>query len=138
MVGFEEGFEFFKKNASAFAGADEGSAYVDSVNSEIDTLIKTLNEKFSTNNAGIDQLKGNVAEFWEAGTFNINAEVKGSADRATVLESTEYGSVDVQTDSGIDAGSKFYKSAMATLKQQAKNAQESYHDYQLKGGKASF
>lgn len=137
-MGFDEGFEFFKKNASAFVGVDEGSAYVDSVNAEIETLVKTLNEKFSTNNAGIDQLKGNVAEFWEAGTFNINAAVKGSADRANVLESTEYGSVDVSTNSGIDAGSKFYKSAMATLKQQAKNAQESYHDYLLKGGKASF
>lgn len=138
MIGFEDGFEFFKKNASAFAGVDEGGAYVDSVNNEIETLAKTLNEKFSTNNAGIEQLKGNVAEFWEAGTFNINAAIKGSADRANVLESTEYGSVDVSTDSGIDAGSKFYKTAMATLKQQAKNAQESYHDYQLKGGKASF
>lgn len=138
MIGFQDGFEFFKENASAFVGVNEGNAYVDSVNCEIERLAKTLNEKFSSNNAGVDQLKGNVAEFWEAGTFNINAAVKGSADRASVLESTEYGSVDVRTDSGIDAGSKFYKSAMATLKQQAKNAQESYHDYQLKGGKASF
>jgi len=137
-MGFEEGFEFFENNASAFIGVNEGGAFVDSVNAEIKALAKTLNEKFSENNAGIDQLKGNIAEFWEAGTFNINAVVNGSTDRASVLESTEYGSVDVRTDSGIDAGSKFYKSAMATLKQQAKNAQESYHDYQLKGGKSSF
>lgn len=47
MIGFEDGFEFFKKNASAFAGVDEGGAYVDSVNNEIETLAKTLNEKFS-------------------------------------------------------------------------------------------
>lgn len=142
MSSFEEGFEFFQKNASVIAGVGEGSAYVQSVNNEIDLLAKTLNEKFSNNNAGIDQLKGNAAEFFEAGTFNINATVRGSAEHATVLESTKFGSVDVQVKSGdsiiADAGSKFYKSAAATLKQQAKNARESYHDYQLKGGKASF
>lgn len=144
MGDFEEGFEFFQKNNSVFAGVYEGNAYVESVNSEIAVLAKTLNEKFSANNAGIDQLKGNVAEFWEAGTFNINAAVKGSTERATVLESTKYGSVDVQVKSGdgnsvvADAGSKFYKSAADTLKQQAKSARESYRDYQLKGGKASF
>ncbi len=142
MGDFEEGFEFFQKNADVFAGVYEGDAYVDSVNSEIESLVKTLNEKFSTNNAGIEQLKGNIAEFWVAGTFNINSAVRGSAEHATVLESTKYGSVDVQIKDGdrvvSNAGSKFYKTAADTLKQQAKSARESYNDYQLKGGKASF
>ncbi|MCB6570563.1 hypothetical protein LI142_13750 [Eubacterium limosum] len=142
MNDFQKGYDFFQKNANAFVGVNEGDAYVGTVNDEIELFAKTLNDKFSTNNAGIEQLKGNIAEFWEAGTFNINAAVKGSAEHATVLESTEYGSVDIQVKSGdtiiADAGSKFYKTAAATLKQQAKNARESFHDYQLKGGKASF
>lgn len=142
MNGFRDGFEFFQKNASAFIGVNAGDAYIGSVNEEIESFVKTLNEKFSTSNAGIDQLKGNVAEFWEAGTFNINAAIKGSAEHAKVLESMDYRSPDVRITNGdtivADAGSKFYKSAAATLKQQAKNARESYHDYQLKGGKASF
>lgn len=138
MDAFAEGYAFFAKNAGAYSAAELGAAYVGDVETEIVKFADLLNEKFSNNHAGIDQLKGNIAEFWHAGTFNINAVVKGSSNRASVLESNQYGSVDVRVDSGIDAGLKFYKTAGDTLKQQAKNARESYYDYLSKGGKASF
>lgn len=138
MDAFAEGYAFFERNAGAFAGAEMGGVYVGDVEAEIDKFTSLLNDKFANNHAGIDQLKGNIAEFWHAGTFNIEAKIKGSANRANVLESNKYGSVDVQLDSGIDVGSKYYKTAEATLKQQAKNARERYHDYQVKGGHASF
>ena len=138
MDAFAEGYAFFAKNAGAYSAAELGAAYVGDVETEIAKFADLLNKKFSNNHAGIDQLKGNVAEFWHAGTYNINAVVKNSSNRATVLESNQYGSVDVHVDSGIDAGLKFYKTAGDTLKQQAKNARESYYDYLSKGGKASF
>lgn len=138
MDAFAEGYAFFAKNAGAYSAAEMGGTYVGDVEAEIKKFAELLNEKFSDNHAGVDQLKGNVAEFWHAGTFNINAAVKGSANRANVLESNQYGSVDVQVESGIDVGLKYYKTAADTMKQQAKNARESYHDYVSKGGKASF
>lgn len=138
MSAFAEGYAFFAKNAGAYSAAEMGGAYVGDVESEIKKFADILNEQFNDNHAGINQLKGNVAEFWHAGTFNINATIKGSSNRATVLESNKYGSVDVRLDSGVDVGLKYYKSAADTLKQQAKNAKESYHDYVSKGGKASF
>ena len=138
MDAFAEGYAFFAENAGAYSAAEMGGTYVGDVEAEIKKFADLLNEKFSDNHAGIDQLKGNVAEFWHAGTFNINAAVKGSSNRATVLESNQYGSVDVQVDSGIDVGLKYYKTAADTMKQQAKNARESYHDYVSKGGKATF
>lgn len=138
MGAFAEGYAFFEKNIGVYSSAELGGAYVGDVENEVAKLAETLNAKFSHNNAGVDQLKGNIAEFWHAGTFNIDAVVKGSSNRASVLESNEYGSVDVLLDSGVEVGSKYYKTALDTLKQQAKNARESYHAYLSNGGKLSF
>ena len=64
MDAFAEGYAFFAKNAGAYSAAEMGGTYVGDVEAEIKKFADLLNEKFSDNHAGIDQLKGNVAEFW--------------------------------------------------------------------------
>lgn len=50
MVGFEEGYTYFAKNASAYAAATMSDSYVASVNDEINKLVQDLNslEGFKT------------------------------------------------------------------------------------------
>ena len=43
MVGFEEGYTYFEKNASAYAAATMSDSYVASVNDEINKLVQELN-----------------------------------------------------------------------------------------------
>ena len=43
MVGFEEGYTYFAKNASAYAAATMSDSYVASVNDEINKLVQDLN-----------------------------------------------------------------------------------------------
>ena len=94
MDGFREGFEFFAEHASDFAGMDLGSGYVDSVNGEISEFIESV-AHFKGMQTSVDTLKGDLAEFWHAGTFNIDAAVKGSGNRVQVDRSHDFGSVDV-------------------------------------------
>lgn len=137
MEGFAEGYQFFERVAGATAGAQLGEVYVQNINHEIDELVKNLNsfQGFATQSA---QLKGDIAEFWHAGTFNVNAAVKGSGHRATVDRSHDFASVDISTNFGKQYGSKYYKTAEASAKAQATIYQECYREYQAKGGTASY
>lgn len=137
MEGFAEGYQFFESVAGATAGAQLGGAYVHTIDQEIEELVKNLNafQGFATQSA---QLKGDIAEFWHAGTFNIDAAVKGSGHRAMVDRSHDFASVDVSTNFGKDYGSKYYKTAQASAKAQATIYQECYKEYQAKGGTASY
>ena len=68
---------------SALASAVMSDSYVASVNDEIEKLVKDLNsfESFMT---ASNVLKGDVAEFWHTGTYNIDSALKGSSNRAFV------------------------------------------------------
>lgn len=137
MEGFAEGYQFFKSVAGATAGAQLGEKYVQKINYEIDELVRNLNsfQGFATQSA---QLKGDIAEFWHAGTFNVNAAVKGSGHWARVDRSHDFASVDISTNFEKAYGSKYYKSAQASAKAQATIYQECYKEYQAKGGTASY
>ena len=138
MEGFAEGYNFFENSAGNFSGMLAGEEYVSNVTQAIRQLSDDLNGQFSGTNAGIDQLKGNVAEFWQAGTHNINATVKGSYISAEAFIKNDFASVDVGTSDGGQYGLKYYKDAAATMKQQAKTARETFHEYQAKGGTQTF
>ncbi len=141
MEGFREGYEFFESVAGSLVAAqnsaDYTEEYIRSIEHEVDELIKGLNsfQGFATQPA---QLKGDVAEFWHAGTFNVGAAVKGSDHRAMVDRSHDFGSVDITTNFGKNYGSKYYKTAQESAKAQAKIYQECYKEYQRKGGTESY
>lgn len=138
MDGFKEGFEFFVEHASDFAGIELGNEYVNTVNGEIEEFVKSV-AHFKGMQSSTDTLKGDLAEFWHAGTFNIDAAVKGSGNRLQVDRSHDFGSVDVSgRNIDLEAGLKYYKNGAASAKQQAKSVFEAYKNYQAGGGKETL
>ena len=131
---FFEGYNFFEKNVGSQLGANVTDTYVNNVYNEILTLTKNLNDfkEFKTN---VNQLKGNIAEFWHSGTFNINAIERNSNNRAFVLKSNDFASVDIGSNFGDDYGLKYYKTAVDSANQQAKSIFEKFKEYQAHGGK---
>lgn len=137
MEGFAEGYKFFVDVAGSTVAAQMGDAYVQGINHEVDELVKNLNsfQGFATQSA---QLKGDIAEFWHAGTFNVDAVVKGSVHRASVDRSHDFASIDISTNFGKDYGSKYYSTGQESAKAQAKVYLECYKEYQAKGGSGSY
>ena len=140
-LGFKEGYDFFQKSAgsavAAFQGAEFGAnraAYVEPIESEIEALEKGINSFFG-DNTPVKQLKGDVAEFWHTGTFNVDAATKESVNRAFVDRSHEFGSVDISSNFGKEYGLKYYSTGSESAKQQAKSVFERFKEYQVKGGK---
>lgn len=131
---FFEGYNFFEKNIGTQLGANATNVYVNNVYTEILKLMKNLND-FKGFQTGINQLKGNIAEFWHSGTFNINAVARGSTNRTFVLQSNEFGSVDIGSNFGNDYGLKYYKTGVDSANQQAKSIFEKFKEYQTHGGK---
>ena len=109
---------------SAFLQTD----YIQSVAGAINDLETSINSAYGSAR-GIAQEAGFAAEKWTAGTFNIDAAAKGSAARAEVVGSHEFGSVDVATNYGEEASLKYYKSGAASGKAQAKTLVEAYTEY---------
>ena len=138
MDGFKEGYEFFEKHTGNFAGHATGIHYVNAVESEIKKLVNNLND-FETSGARIDTLKGDVAEFWHAGTFNINAAINSSKNRVQVDRSHDFGSADI-TGVNFDAkfGLKYYKNGASSAEQQAKSIFQRFSEYKSQGGKESL
>lgn len=97
MDAFEEGYAFFEKQAGVQFACHEGGVYVDQVDAEIAKLIHDLNafEGFKTKP---DALKGDIAEFWHANTFNINATARDTANRAFVDRSHDFASADISSN----------------------------------------
>lgn len=135
MEGFREGYDFFESHAGNFCGLSEGIQYVNAVDSEISDLMDSLNE-FKSSGVKIDTLKGDVAEFWHAGTFNIKAAIHGSGHRAQVIRSHDFASVDISgRNFDGDFGLKYYKDGVSSAKQQAKSIFVRFKEYKYQGGK---
>ena len=108
----QQGWEFAVKLAGANIAADVGADYLSQVAEAIKQLEDSINYH-PYRGQDVAHFKGYVLEEYAAGTFNINAVVEGSQDRASVLHSNDYGSVDVRldTDGGvIDYSAKAYRS----------------------------
>ena len=115
----KEGYEEATKNAGTQYGGQMADQYVSRVNEAIDKLNDDLNafEGFKT---GDGQLQGNVAEYWHGDSFNINAVINESSDRANVPGSHGLGSADIKVGD-IEYGLKYYKDAIASAKAQSES-----------------
>ncbi len=133
MLGFEEGYKYFEKNASSFVAANTSDTYVSSINTEIEKLITDLNsfEGFKTPSK---MLKGDIAEFWHSGTFNVDAALKGSSHRAKVDRSHDFASADISTNFGNTYGLKYYSTGVESAKAQATSVFQRFAEYKAKGG----
>ena len=99
-------------------GAEKGMEYAGRVFQERDKLIEALNA-FKGNAKSIDFLKGDIAEVWHGGTFNINAAQQSSTAHADVPRSTDLGSPDIVLNSGEEYQLKYYKTAKKSAEAQA-------------------
>lgn len=133
MNGFKEGYKYFLENAGSVLGAYNSDNYIDSINEQVDKLVQELNG-FDGYETAAKQLKGDVFEFWQAGTFNINAAIKGSNSYVNVDRSNDFGSVDISSNFGKDFGLKAYSSGAASAKAQSVSFYERYNHYKLDGG----
>lgn len=130
-----DGWEFFSKYGGAAMGAEQGAAYIRNVDGAIQDFNRNMNDVLCTKLAA-DKLKGFVAEEWHAGTFNINAALRGSASHAAREGSNGFASVDVTvvaSDGTVLPNSMKYYACGAgkngSAAAQAKNIIEAYHDY---------
>lgn len=137
MDGFIEGVRFFSRNVDSEVAALFSAEYVQQIVQSIDRLKDDMNsfEGFET---GIDQLKGDIAEFFHADTFNIRAQVNQSATRAIVNRSHDFASPDVTTTDGVNYGLKFYKNGAESAKAQATSYFGRYKHSYSQGEKVSF
>lgn len=129
MTAFEEGYAFFEKQAGVQVAGGAAGAYVGRINDAIGTLLNDLNS-FRGFNTASDKLKGDIAEFWQADTFNIHAAARSSASKAFVNRSHDFASADISSNFGKKFGLKYYKTGADSAKQQAKSLLERYKEYQ--------
>lgn len=137
MTAFSDGYKYFIDNSSSIVGSGMGADYVDAVQASIDEFKDNINS-FQGYNTDISKLKGDVAEFWHAGTFNINAAVQGSDSHVTVDRSHDYASADITSNFDKLFGLKYYKTGAQSAKEQSKSIFEKYCEYKAKGGKDSL
>lgn len=133
MSSFDEGYNFFIEQAGVQAATYQGEQYVQNVNNEITNLYESLNA-FKGFNTKTNILKGDIAEFWHAGTFNINAVASGTESRTFVERSHDFASADINSNFGKVFGLKYYKDGIASAQQQAKSVFERFNEYKAKGG----
>lgn len=127
MDWFKEGYEFFIYNFGSAYSSFSSQAYINSITMEIDKLSRGINS-FAGYQTAANKLKGDIAEFWHSGTYNIDAALNRSSNRAVVNRSHGLGSIDITV--GKDGyGSKYDASAANTLREQAKTFYERYKEY---------
>lgn len=135
MNGFREGYKFFETHAANFYGFTDGVEYINAINVEIEKCIKNLNQ-FNSTGARIDTLKGDVAEFWHGGTFNINAAINDSKHIVVVNRSNGLASKDISGyNFNAEYSLKYYKDGISSAKQQAKSLYQRFREFQSNGGK---
>ncbi len=131
---------FFQKNSSGLFGAEIATEFgTNTVNyvEELTSLEDSINA-FESYKTSSDQLKGNVAEFWHAGTFNLNAALNNSENRAVVNQSNDFASADISLSSGGSSSLKYYATGAKSAEQQAVSVFQRFKEYQGRGGKDSL
>lgn len=135
MDGFKDGYNFFSDLVGEGQGALNGEAYVSGIEEEIDKLFNDPDvglNSFKGFQTASDQLKGDVAEFWHAGTYNIDAAIHDSSNRAEVPRSHILGSPDVvlHTKDGVtEYSAKIYKDAEGSVKAQSVTYRQKYNHF---------
>lgn len=115
--------------------------YIDNVNIAIDNANKTLMESVTTNTGAINQnpnLDGFIFEEYHAGTFNIDATVKGKSYQAKALKpeiGETYGKNSV--DLVIEDSRRYVRKYTAKAYKNANNTAKSFYD-KMTGYKYKF
>jgi len=106
--------------------------YFESIALEIEKLKNNINAKRGNQQTN-SVLGGFLAEFWHSGTYNINSAVQNSTDRATVLGSHDFASVDVKLNSGNLYNLKYYQNSMKTARAISTTYEEYFKKNRIEG-----
>ena len=95
----KQGYESYTNIIGGDIGAKLGEQYISELNTAINVLNDDINA-FSGFNTPIEQLKGDIAEYWHSDTFNINAKLNNSQFKTLVDRSHDYASADITSNWG--------------------------------------
>ena len=126
MAGYREGFERGVENTSTLVAAELGNEWVDRVEAEIEKMSRDL-EQFAQSSKSIDTLSGDLAEYWHADTFNIDAVLDGSSTRADVPRRTEFASPDIELSTGENYQVKYYQDGKHSAAVQSESYLQASH-----------
>lgn len=121
-VGFAEGFEYYAQNAGAQIAANKAAERIALAEEEIAALAEAI-EALGTNKS-VDFLSGDIAEYLLAHTFNADAILSESENRATVPRVTSFASPDIVLNTGEEFQVKFYADGAKSARAQSVTYQE--------------
>ena len=122
---FRKGWNACINNAEIHYGCLRSVRYVNSVENAIKEFENSINS-FAGNAKNSKILKGDVAEFWHEGTFNIKAKVNESPFWVKAIRSQDFASPDIQTNWGDKYSLKYCANAELTAREQSKMYYERY------------
>lgn len=125
MTDFERGYSFFAEHLDAYVPALDGAEYVANLDKVIDEQYAILQSFIKSNGKPIDFLKGDFAELWHSGSFNISAHVHHSPHSTEAIKSNGLASIDIRSNFGKVFSLKYYKTG-----EKSADAQSiSYYEY---------
>lgn len=133
----KQGYESYTSIASSSIGAKLGEQYISELNTAINVLNDDINA-FSGFNTPIEQLKGDIAEYWHSDTFNINAKLNNSQLKTLVDRSHDYASADITSNWGDKFGLKYLRNGTETARAQSISHFERFCKYKYESGKTGL
>ncbi|MGN0502243.1 MAG: hypothetical protein ACI4HN_04915 [Ruminococcus sp.] len=124
-IAFEQGVKYVADNIGAALGGQMSQLWIDTINSQIESVSSNIMTKVQSTNLPADKLQGFVAEIWHSGTFSANAAVHHSTANASVPDVNTFGSADVKVGDN-SASLKYYKNAGGSYAAQSETPYERY------------
>ncbi len=137
---FKKGWNYFIKNTSIYSSEINSIKMIDKIVEDVEVEIEKLEKdinSFAGSKKDISFLKGDVAEFWHGGTYNINSALNKSNNRAIVNRSTDFGSADI-TINDVNYSLKYYNNGIQSAKAQAISIFQKYKEDHPNGDKETF
>lgn len=133
---FYTGWDYASKYFGSVTASMMGQQYVSSVSTQIEKLNQSISQRASQYaNNPIASKAGFLAEDWHAGTYNIDAAVKGNKLKAKALGENISGGADIVYTAGEkevgQVGAKYYKTAekSADAQKHYANIYQKYTEY---------
>ena len=133
----KQGYESYTNIIGGDIGAKLGEQYISELNTAINVLNDDINA-FSGFNTPIEQLKGDIAEYWHSDTFNINAKLNNSQFKTLVDRSHDYASADITSNWGDKFGLKYLRNGTETARAQSISHFERFCKYKYESGKTDL
>lgn len=137
MMSFEDGYNAYSSTADGLIAGWMGEKYVDAVSERIAELDSSIN-RVAGYNTITDKLKGDIAEFWHSGTFNLDAAVRGSKAETIVGRSHDLASADITSNYGVEYGLKYYADGQKSADAQSLSFFQRYSQFKSQSGRTDL